>query len=1240
MKRLLRPFLFAAEALLLVVGLWMALLQVTWLWVQMAPDQVRTWLSWITSDRVQVARIELPHNLLLPAVILHDLQVELDDFSFQAHRVALGVQPEQHRLRTYLFVSQWQLVIKPSSGFSQSMDLNQWQQQVTLAFPRWPVPWDTLKLQAGLVRYGDWQAVIPVLQVVRKGQTLSGQSQMLLVYDRTLIWQGALGLIAQLDWRQRVMSGTWDWRMSRPTRLVDLAPLLQTRWRKGALQLNGALRYQHGQPNLSIQLRLEQLNIVGPEGKGIQSLGAVLAWREQQGQRSFVIERWMINDKVLLNQAPAMVVLGKNQLAFFLPHLRLESFKPALQALWPQWDWEKTHFSVDSLQLRYQLKPLRLEAALGTVHTLAWPASGDWPGLMLRDLQLAGANDRLVFKLKQPVALHWAAWTAQPKARLSLPQPIELRRHGAGWRLQPLAFQLDDMVGQLQWQGDRQAGRLSLVLQPETLQRVKRFLPYGLMDPELAQWLKQALVKGKVGPVRLQYDGAWASMMQPGSNLRVEVPLEQGTLRFQPDWPALEQMQAQVRFKPFSLEINLSHAQMKGLHVTETQAQIGPLNGDRVLLKVSGHARGTADQVEALILDSPLLHAMSLEGVLGTSLRFSGGQVDAGLQLWIPLHGDGDQTVDANVKARLKAVKAYLPGEVTLKALTGEVTIEDLNQVRGRLQGELFGKPLILKVSSADRDTLNFDLRGQAPLSHYLAETRGWLKLDGRLQVPIGGGEGIRFQANARAQLYENHLPAPLDDLIQQPLTLKGSWASGHLQVSLAAGREMWAQGHWQWQDGQLLMQQALVLMGESPTVIRQFKRFPPQQVTLSIVAQDLDLGHWLAWWSKQRQKLPMTSVGQELPPMQVALRAASAHYGGQRFDQLVLTAFTLDAQRLALYLRAKQADMVGILLPDNHQLVLSVRRLVLRQPDRIQPTSCSPWQRPQDFKVFFVGQNVRLDRYHFDRLRFNLYGDPAQIRVEGIAAQAEAEAVTFSGRLLWRFQENASRLDARFESKDVKRFLSWAGFKNTGFSGEHAVVNAHINWPGPPDCITLKNMMGRVSFRLDDGVIEQARPGLAKVFALLSVDSLLRGVKATLGTLQYQGMVYSKVEGDIRLRKGWGHVKQIVLDAPALQAELKGGVDLIRRRFDLKAKVIPQIGGTLTTLLSMFGLANPLTAIGTYLFLKNVPGANPNLISYHYRIMGPWDDPRIINIDTGEVVGQKPPVSGQKVPVDTLLDQ
>jgi len=76
MKRLLRPFLFAAEALLLVVGLWMALLQVTWLWVQMAPDQVRTWLSWITSDRVQVARIELPHNLLLPAVDLLRIMLE------------------------------------------------------------------------------------------------------------------------------------------------------------------------------------------------------------------------------------------------------------------------------------------------------------------------------------------------------------------------------------------------------------------------------------------------------------------------------------------------------------------------------------------------------------------------------------------------------------------------------------------------------------------------------------------------------------------------------------------------------------------------------------------------------------------------------------------------------------------------------------------------------------------------------------------------------------------------------------------------------------------------------------------------------------------------------------------------------------------------------------------------------------------------------------------------------------
>lgn len=1238
MKRLLRPLLLTAEALLLVVGLWMALLQVTWLWVHMAPDQVRTWLSWVTGERVQVARIKLPHTLLLPKVELHDLKVQWDDFSFQAQRLILQVQPERHGLRTHLSASQWQLRIKPASGLSQSPDLNLLQHRLSLAFPRWPLPLDMLTLESGVVHYGEWQVVIPTMQIARKNLAVSGQSQLSVVYDRVVVWQGAWALIAQLDWRQRVISGTWDWHMSRPTQLVDLAPLLQTRWRKGALQLNGALRYQQGRPNLSIQLRLEQLNILAP-AEAIQSLGAVLAWREQQGQRAFVIEQWMINDKVLLNQAPAMVVLAENQLSFFLPHLSLDSFKPALQVLWPQWDWQKTHFNVDHVQLRYQLKPLRLQAATGRVHALAWPARKNWPGLMLRDLQIAGTNDRLVFTLKQPVALHWAAWTAKQKARLSLPQSIELRRVGSGWRLQPLAFQLDDMAGRLQWEGNGQAGKLSLVLQPETLQRVKRFLPYGLMDPKLSQWLQQALVKGKVEPVRLDYQGPWAEMLQADSPFAVETALSNGVLRFQPDWPALEQMQARLRFKPFRLNIDLSHARMKGVQVKGAQAQIGPLNGGRALLKVSGQARGRADQVEALILDSPLLYALGMEGVLGQSLRFAGGQVAATVQLHIPLHGKGSG-VAADVRAQLRGVQAYLPGGITPKALSGQVDIQDLTQIRGRLQGVLFGKPLAVNITSTDQGRLRFDLSAQVPLSEYLADTAGWLKLNGQIQVPLEKAKGVQFHASARAQLDKNHLPAPLNELMQQPLSIKGRWEGGHLHAAFSAGHALWAQGRWQQGDSQLRMQQAVVLIGESPYVIRQFKRFPPQQVTLSIAAQELDLGHWLAWWSKQRQKLPMITTDQGLPPMQVALRAASAHYGGQRFDQLALTGFTLDTQRLALHLRAKQAEMVGILLPDTHQLVLSARRLLLRQPDRMQPTSCSPWQRPQDFKVFFVGQNVHLDRYHFDRLRFNLYGDPAQIRVEGIKAQAEAESVTFSGQLLWRFQENSSRLAAQFESKDVKRFLKWAGFKKPGFTGEHAVVDAQITWPGPPDCITLKNMEGEVSFRLDDGVIEQAQPGLAKVFALLSVDSLMRSIQATLGTLQYKGMVYSKIAGEIRLRRGWGHVKHMVLDAPALQAELKGGVDLMRRRFDLKAKVIPQIGGTLTTLLSMFGLANPLTAIGTYLFLKNVPGANPNLISYHYRIMGPWDEPRIINTDTGEVIGRQPSVVPQSEPVESVLEQ
>ena len=290
---------------------------------------------------------------------------------------------------------------------------------------------------------------------------------------------------------------------------------------------------------------------------------------------------------------------------------------------------------------------------------------------------------------------------------------------------------------------------------------------------------------------------------------------------------------------------------------------------------------------------------------------------------------------------------------------------------------------------------------------------------------------------------------------------------------------------------------------------------------------------------------------------------------------------------------------------------------------------------------MFFIGQKVSLGRYLFDKLRFNLYEDLAQLRLGGIQAQALDGKVRFTGGLEWRYQENVSQLDARFESKDVKKFLDWAGFKNAGFRGERAVVDVRVDWIGAPDCISLKKLQGQVRFRLDDGVIEQAKPGLAKVFALLSVDSLLRNIKVTLGTLQYKGMVYDKIEGDVRLRKGWGHVKRIFLDAPALQADLKGGVDLVRRRFDLKAKVTPQIGGALTTLVSILGLANPVTAVGTYLFLKGIPGANPNLISYHYRIVGPWDHPRIINTDTGEVVGErKPDTSEQGALIEPLLDQ
>ena len=695
-----------------------------------------------------------------------------------------------------------------------------------------------------------------------------------------------------------------------------------------------------------------------------------------------------------------------------------------------------------------------------------------------------------------------------------------------------------------------------------------------------------------------------------------------------------------VRFTPWTLQIEADRGTLRGVQLDGAKVLIGPLDQPDIALKLYGKAHAEAQAVQALLVDSPLARALGIEKLLGKKITLEQGRINGQVALWIPLYGHEKRVENVDVQVALDGVAVRLWGHERIDRLNGKLHITQQSALAGKIVGRFHQAPLVLKIRTDVHDpALLLNMQGSVDLARLLAKAKGRGQARVAVRIPFERTAPLKFSGVLLPQLKENHLPAPLDKVVASPVHYEGVVHKDAVRLHARWEEALWASAR---MDLEGHLRQLTVILGEKPAVAQALLKREDESMLFLLNADRVFITKWQAWWAEQKKLLPrLRSEGERLSlPLVLGARMARVQYHAQVFRHVLFTANSLDRDRIAFSMEADKIKGTGIAMPDQRQLAISVNRLVWdAEPQQAQ---CHLQARPQDLRLFFVGENIRFRQYHFEQVRFNLHSDPAQVRMEGLALKARGGRLQGQGRLLWQYRQNKSRLDLDLYARPVETFLDWADFKNSGFSGEKAHVQAHLSWHGSPDCFDLKALEGRARVRFDDGVIKQAKLGLAKVIGLLSVDSLLRNLKVTLNQLQYNGLVYDYIDARLKMKRGIAAIEQFELEAPSIHATLKGQVDYIRRRYNLKASVAPKVAGTLTTLATIVGLANPLTAISTYLLLKNVPGLENSLVNYHYIITGPWDKPNIVNLETGKPIlpdQSSAAGSGTKETVEEFLD-
>lgn len=740
------------------------------------------------------------------------------------------------------------------------------------------------------------------------------------------------------------------------------------------------------------------------------------------------------------------------------------------------------------------------------------------------------------------------------------------------------------------------------------------WLPVKALPAELTEWLG-------LGVAGVVDDGTLALNLPLADDVRTEdvdlslaLDIRDGTLPFAPGWPALKGVNGQLRLDNQRLSADVEKASLVGLEARDATVS---LNDE--YLKVASQAEGSTTALLDFLAAIPDLDIGREDWNGQGSLA---GKVDLAMDLNAPdaLSLDVSASVD---EPRLGLV----PVGLSLFNVNGDVSYR-YRDGQGGLYGELgaraFEGPLL---ANFDGDAQTMTLKGRALARGLLewADTPDLAPLVSgyfpyTLRMPING-EKPTVSLDSRLEGLALNLPAPFGKRAGEavPLTLNIDQARERGEMVLRDRARM------RWRTAPVGTQGQLWL--ENWPLEPRWPRDPG----------------WSVQW--QTNRLPISPWIDALSGL--SLQHLSGRQGsGQGADSLAtigLSTACLSLNNRCLGTLQANADSLG---SGNWQMALdgsiakgevdyrpSAARTVNADLTRLSldglwpapeaptqvfdevaaapaPLPLPNWLEALPDGRLRVAEMTRLGST-LGPLNLSWQASPSRLVLAPLGLTLGQ--VSARGELIWEAAGSDSSLTRsrlRLDGGDLGTALATLG-QDVPIRNAETHVESQLAWPGAPWQFALVRSRGSLDVKLLDGRFLNLQSGSAKLIGLLNFDNLLRRLRLDFSDVTGQGTAFDRVNGSATLYGGILETHgPVQIEAPATQFSLEGQVDLARRELDQRLAITVPVTQALPVAALVAG--GPVIGGAVFLAQRLFGRAIDRVTRIHYRVQGPWTDPRI----------------------------
>ncbi|QOI57401.1 AsmA2 domain-containing protein YhdP [Rouxiella badensis] len=752
-----------------------------------------------------------------------------------------------------------------------------------------------------------------------------------------------------------------------------------------------------------------------------------------------------------------------------------------------------------------------------------------------------------------------------------------------------------------------------------------RYFPETLMGKGLVDYLSAAIQAGQVDNATLSFNGNphQFPFKNNEGQFEVWVPLRHSTFQFQPEWPALTNLDIDLDFLNDGLFMKAAHTQLGNVSGNNIVANIPDYLKEKLF--VDADISGQGSDVGHYFEETPLRNS------LGAALKELqiGGNVSGRLHLDIPLNG---KLVRATGGVNLQNNSLYIkPIDNKVQNLTGQFSFDNGNLESNAMTGTLLGQPVNINFKTFEQPEnyeitvgLNGDWQpAKLPglpkaIAAKISGSANW-KSAVDILLPYKGSPSYKVTADADLKNVSSHLPNPLNKTPGHALPLSVS-VQGDLHSftlnGVLAGKDRFNS---RWLLGkQLTLDRASWEANASKTPAL------PATSSLTLHLPALDGENWLALLSpdKATQSENSKLVGFGFPH-QITVTTPRLTLAGQGWNDLMLTSTQSDD---GMHIKAKGKEIDGTLDMNSSGPWLANLRYLYFNPQWSTASGNSgdtqgtqnPFSRHLSF-ANWPALNVRCEACWF--MGQSLRKVDADLAPQGNLLTLRNGVIdTGEGRLDvqgdWKQDaqnHDSTALKGTLSGKNFDRATSFIGV-TTPLKGAPFKIDFDLHWkdaPWKPDAKTLNGTM-KTDFGKGE-IINMGGGRAGQLLRLVSFDALLRKLQLDFRDTFGKGFYFDSIKSTAWIKDGVIHTNDLLVDGLAADIAINGNVDLVTQRLDLEAVIAPEISATVGVATAF--VINPIVGAAVFAASQALAPLWNKISLIRYQIDGTIEQPEIHEI-------------------------